>query len=189
MDQGIEFQLNGERISYTGSATTRLLDVLRDNFALTGVKCGCKEGECGACSVLLDGKLVNSCMVAMGRVAGASIVTIEGYSKTARFAALNAAYAAVSAVQCGVAHSRMILARRSHPRKTPPHPTKEEIRAGISGNLCRCTGYNAIVTRDSICRKGGQTDYGKRIQPQFAPAGTENPRGKRRDPIRRRHRI
>lgn len=70
MDQGIEFQLNGERVSYTGSATTRLLDVLRDNFALTGVKCGCKEGECGACSVLLDGKLVNSCMVAMGRVAG-----------------------------------------------------------------------------------------------------------------------
>ena len=154
MDQGIEFQLNGERVSYTGSATTRLLDVLRDNFALTGVKCGCKEGECGACSVLLDGKLVNSCMVAMGRVAGASIVTIEGYSKTARFAALNAAYAAVSAVQCGFCTPGMILASEAILAKHP-HPTKEEIRAGISGNLCRCTGYNAIVTAIQSAAKEG----------------------------------
>ena len=72
MNESIVFQLNGERAEYGGSATARLLDVLRDDFALTGVKCGCKEGECGACSVLLDGKLVNSCMVAMGRIAGAS---------------------------------------------------------------------------------------------------------------------
>lgn len=145
MNNTIVFQLNGERAEYSGSATARLLDVLREDFALTGVKCGCKEGECGACSVLLDGKLVNSCMVAMGRVAGADIVTIEGYRKTARFAVLNAAYAAVSAVQCGYCIPGMILASETILAKHP-HPTEEDIRDGISGNLCRCTGYNAIVT-------------------------------------------
>ncbi len=154
MDQNIVFQLNGERAEYCGSATARLLDVLRDDFALTGVKCGCKEGECGACSVLLDGKLVNSCMVAMGRIADASIVTIEGYSKTARFAALSAAYAAVSAVQCGYCIPGMILASEAILAKNP-HPSEADIREGISGNLCRCTGYNAIVTAIQSAAKEG----------------------------------
>lgn len=154
MNESIVFQLNGERAEYGGSATARLLDVLRDDFALTGVKCGCKEGECGACSVLLDGKLVNSCMVAMGRIAGASVVTIEGYSKTPRFAALSAAYAAVSAVQCGYCIPGMILASEAILAKNP-HPSEEEIREGISGNLCRCTGYNAIVTAIQSAAKEG----------------------------------
>lgn len=154
MNQSIVFQLNEERAEYSGSATARLLDVLRDDFTLTGVKCGCKEGECGACSVLLDGKLVNSCMVAMGRVAGADIVTIEGYSKTARFAVLNAAYAAVSAVQCGYCIPGMILASEAILAKNP-NPTEEDIRDGISGNLCRCTGYNAIVTAIQSAAKEG----------------------------------
>jgi carbon-monoxide dehydrogenase small subunit len=154
MDQGIVFQLNGETVVYHGSATARLLDVLRDTFALTGVKCGCKEGECGSCSVLLNGKLVNSCMVAMGRVSGAEVVTIEGYSKTARFAVLSAAYASVSAVQCGYCIPGMILASECILSKNPS-PSEEDIRDGISGNLCRCTGYNAIVKAIQIAAKEG----------------------------------
>ena len=85
----ISFTLNGKPAVYEGGAADRLLDVLRDHYRLTGVKCGCKEGECGACSVLLDGKLVNSCCVAMGAVQDSSIVTLEGYRETERFAVLD----------------------------------------------------------------------------------------------------
>jgi len=154
MANGIEFTLNGAPVTYEGSATDRLLDVLRDTYGLTGVKCGCKEGECGACSILLDGKLVNSCMVAMGRVIGCNVVTIEGYAKTERFKVLDAAYAAVSAAQCGYCIPGMVLASECILSKNP-QPTEMEIRDGISGNLCRCTGYNAIVKAIQIAAKEG----------------------------------
>lgn len=149
------FILNGEKTKYQGPLNARLLDVLRDEYRLTGVKCGCKEGECGSCSVLLDGILVNSCMVAMGRAAGSDVVTIEGYSKTDRFAALDKAYASVSAVQCGFCIPGMILASECVLRKYP-HPTEAQIREGISGNLCRCTGYNAIVRAIQIASREGE---------------------------------
>ena len=97
----IQFTLNGKAVSYAGSAADRLLDVLRDTFRCTSVKCGCKEGECGACSVLLDGKLINSCCVAMGAVEGSTIVTLEGYRETERFAALDKAFAEVGAEEDG----------------------------------------------------------------------------------------
>lgn len=155
MTEGIVFTLNGKETVYEGSATARLLDVLREDYALTGVKCGCKEGECGACSVLLDDKLVNSCMVAMGRVAGSRVVTIEGYSQTDRFLVLDAAFASVSAVQCGYCIPGMILASDRILSKNP-NPTEDDIREGISGNLCRCTGYNAIVKAIQIAAKEGQ---------------------------------
>ncbi len=155
MEQGIMFKLNGEETVYDGSATDRLLDVLREKYRLTGVKCGCKEGECGSCSVLIDGKLVNSCMVAMGRVQGSSVVTIEGFSKTDRFKVLDAAYASVSAVQCGYCIPGMILASNCILAKNP-NPSEENIREGISGNLCRCTGYNAIVKAIQIAAKEGE---------------------------------
>lgn len=149
------FTLNGEKTEYQGPLNARLLDVLRDEYRLTGVKCGCKEGECGSCSVLLDGILVNSCMVAMGRAAGSDVVTIEGYSKTDRFAALDKAYASVSAVQCGFCIPGMILASECVLKKYP-HPTEAQIREGISGNLCRCTGYNAIVHAIQIASREGE---------------------------------
>ena len=149
------FTLNGEKTEYQGPLNARLLDVLRDEYRLSGVKCGCKEGECGSCSVLLDGILVNSCMVAMGRAAGSDVVTIEGYSKTDRFAALDKAYASVSAVQCGFCIPGMILASECVLRKYP-HPTEAQIREGISGNLCRCTGYNAIVRAIQIASREGE---------------------------------
>jgi len=155
MADGIKFALNGKETIYTGNPSARLLDVLREEYHLTGTKCGCKEGECGACSVILDGKLVTSCLVAMGRIEGSAITTIEGYSKTERFAALSAAYESVSAVQCGFCTPGMILASECL-LAANPHPTEEEIRSGISGNLCRCTGYNAIVKAIGIAaNKGG----------------------------------
>ncbi len=140
----IRFILNGKETVYEGSAADRLLDVLRDVFDCTSVKCGCKEGECGACAVLLDGQLVNSCCVAMGAVSGSEVVTLEGFRETERFAALDRAFAAFSAVQCGFCTPGMVLAAEALLRKNP-HPSENDIREGLSGNLCRCTGYNAIV--------------------------------------------
>ena len=151
----ITFTLNGKETTYDGSAADRLLDVLREHYRLTGVKCGCKEGECGACSVILDGRLVTSCMVAMGRVDGSEVTTIEGYRETERFAALDRAYASVSAVQCGFCIPGMVLASECI-LAANPHPSEEEIRAGISGNLCRCTGYNAIVKAIGIAAREGE---------------------------------
>ena len=140
----IQFTLNGKAVTYASSAADRLLDVLRDTFRCTSVKCGCKEGECGACSVLLDGKLINSCCVAMGAVEGSTVVTLEGYRETERFAVLDKTFADISAVQCGFCTPGMVLAAESI-LSANPHPTEEEIRVGMSGNLCRCTGYESIV--------------------------------------------
>ena len=141
---GIYFKLNGVATRYDGSAADRLLDVLRDTYDLKSVKCGCKEGECGACAVLIDGALVNSCCVAMGAVDSHEIVTVEGYRETARFEALSKAFAELSAVQCGFCIPGMILAAEALLSKNA-HPTEQEVRTALSGNICRCTGYNAIV--------------------------------------------
>ncbi len=149
------FTLNGLPVSYEGSAADRLLEVLRGTYRCTSVKCGCKEGECGACSVLIDGTLINSCCVAMGAVEGASVVTMEGFRETERFSVLEKAFASVSAVQCGFCIPGMVLAAEALLSKCP-HPTEEEIREGLSGNLCRCTGYNAIVNAVSIAAKEGK---------------------------------
>ena len=150
----IRFTLNGEEVAYAGSATDRLLDVLRDEYRCTSVKCGCKEGECGACSVLIDGTLLNSCCVAMGAIEGASVVTMEGYRETERFAALDKAFGELSAVQCGFCIPGMVLAAEALLSQNP-HPSEDEIREGLSGNLCRCTGYNAIVNAVNNAAKEG----------------------------------
>jgi len=150
----INFTLNGEMTAYSGDPAARLLDVLRDDLHLTGTKCGCREGECGACAVIVDGRLINSCLAAMGSIEGATVTTIEGYSKTARFAALDKAYESVSAVQCGFCIPGMILASECL-LAANPRPTEEEIRIGISGNLCRCTGYNSIVKAIGIAAEQG----------------------------------
>jgi len=154
MSAQINFTLNDKQISYTGNPAERLLDVLRGEYDLTGTKCGCKQGECGACSVIVDGNLINSCLVAMGSLEGSSVVTIEGYSKTKRFKALDKAYASVSAVQCGFCIPGMILASECLLAKNP-NPSELEIRTGISGNLCRCTGYNSIVKAIAAASKTG----------------------------------
>ena len=153
MDE-IRFILNGKQTAYAGAATDRLLDVLRSTYRCTSVKCGCREGECGACSVLIDGTLINSCCVAMGAVEGSSIVTLEGFRETERFAVLDKAFAEVSAVQCGFCTPGMVLAAEAL-LSANPNPTEEEARVGMSGNLCRCTGYNAIVNAIMIAAKEG----------------------------------
>lgn len=151
----IKFTLNFKEVEYTGDPAARLLDVLRNEYKLTGVKCGCKEGECGACSVILDGELVNSCMIAMGRVEDSEVMTIEGYARTKRFEVVSQAYADVSAVQCGFCIPGMVLATEAILAHNP-HPTEEDIRYGIAGNICRCTGYNAIVKAIGLAAKAGE---------------------------------
>lgn len=144
MDE-ICFVLNGQKVSYNGSASDRLLDVLRDRFRCTSVKCGCGEGECGACAVLIDGRLRNSCCVAVGAAEGSEILTLEGYRETERFRALSRAFAEFSAIQCGFCTPGMVLAAEAL-LSLNAHPDEAAIREGLSGNLCRCTGYQAIVS-------------------------------------------
>lgn len=151
----VSFILNETLVVSTARANEPLLDVLRNEFHLSGVKCGCHEGECGACAVIIDERLANSCMVALGSIEGSRVTTIEGYRATERFAVLDKAYASVSAVQCGFCIPGMILASECILARNP-NPTKAEIQAGISGNLCRCTGYAAIVAAIDTAAKEGQ---------------------------------
>ena len=155
MSEAIQFKLNDKETTYDGNPSARLLDVLRGEMGLTGTKCGCKEGECGACSVIINGLLVNSCLVAMGSLNDADIITIEGYSETKRFEVLDNAYAEFSAVQCGYCIPGMMMASECI-LDNNPDPTEEDIRTGISGNLCRCTGYNAIVKAIALAAKEGR---------------------------------
>lgn len=154
MDNKINFILNEIPVVSNSSPNTRLLDVLREEFNLTGSKEGCGEGECGACSVIIDGELANSCLIAVGSIKNQNVLTIDGFSKTNRFKVLQECYAKAGAVQCGFCIPGMIMASEallSH----NPNPTEEEIRKGISGNLCRCTGYNMIVEAIEMAAKEG----------------------------------
>jgi len=140
----IEFTLNGKKVAIHTNPLRRLLDVLRDDFHLTGVKEGCGEGECGACSVLVDGMLSNSCIVPVGTLQGTDVLTIEGFRGTERYRVLEEAFAEAGSVQCGFCTPGFIMAAEALLR-TNPEPGEDEIREAISGNLCRCTGYHMIV--------------------------------------------
>jgi carbon-monoxide dehydrogenase small subunit len=121
----------------------RLLDVLRNELKLTGTKEGCGEGECGSCSVLLDGMLVNSCLVPVAQASGACIVTIEGISANGLMRPLQEAFLECGGAQCGICTPGMILAA-VHLLEKEPEPALADIREGLAGNLCRCTGYMQI---------------------------------------------
>ena len=136
--------VNGEKKTVLAFPMERLLDVLRQQLGLTGAKEGCGEGECGSCSVLMDGTLVNSCLVPVLQAEGASIVTIEGLAAGAQLQTLQQAFLECGGAQCGICTPGMILAA-SHLLNKNPRPTLEEIKEGLSGNLCRCTGYLQIV--------------------------------------------
>jgi aerobic carbon-monoxide dehydrogenase small subunit len=142
--QSISFTVNGEPRNIAAFPMERLLDVLRLKLGLTGAKEGCGEGECGSCSVLMDGALVNSCLVPVLQAAGASIVTIEGLASGDSLHLLQEAFLECGGAQCGICTPGMILAA-AHLLKRKPDPTTDEIREGLSGNLCRCTGYSQIV--------------------------------------------
>jgi carbon-monoxide dehydrogenase small subunit len=135
--------VNGEAKKVLAHPMERLLDVLRNDLKLTGTKEGCGEGECGSCSVLLDGLLVNSCLVPVAQASGAKIVTIEGISAHALMAPLQEAFLECGGAQCGICTPGMILAA-VHLLEKKAEPAIADIREGLAGNLCRCTGYMQI---------------------------------------------
>jgi carbon-monoxide dehydrogenase small subunit len=135
--------VNGVAHTLNVPPMARLLDVLREELGLTGTKEGCGEGECGACSVLIDGQLSNSCLVPVLQVEGAEITTIEGLASGPRLHAVQQAFLKCGGAQCGICTPGMILAAVTLLRSNP-NPTLEDVREGLAGNLCRCTGYMRI---------------------------------------------
>ena len=140
----ISFILNGQKVNLDVNPTKRLLDVLRDDLRLTGTKEGCGEGECGACTVLVNGKPFNSCLTPVFNVEGKEVLTIEGFRETKEYRVIADAFADMGGSQCGFCTPGMILVTYAL-LKDNPHPSEEEIRFALSGNICRCTGYQAIV--------------------------------------------
>jgi carbon-monoxide dehydrogenase small subunit len=145
----IRFSVNGESRTLQAYPMERLLDVLREQLHLTGTKEGCGEGECGACNVLIDGRIVNSCLVPVAQVEGASIKTIEGVASGEQLHAVQQAFIDCGGAQCGICTPGMVLAAVDLLERNP-NPTEVEIRNGLAGNLCRCTGYMKIF--DSVVR-------------------------------------
>jgi carbon-monoxide dehydrogenase small subunit len=142
------FTVNGAPVEIEAAGTRRLLDVLREDLALTGTKEGCGEGECGACSVILDGEVVDSCLVPICQVDGRIVRTVEGLASTAsdvrRLDELQAAFLATGGAQCGICTPGMLMAARAY-LDAGGVPDEARIREAIAGNLCRCTGYTKII--------------------------------------------
>ena len=139
----IELTINGKKRKVETTPSTRLLDLIRDDLHLTGTKEGCGKGECGACTVIMNGELVTSCLILAPQADGADITTIEGVGDGENLDPVQEAFIETGAVQCGFCTPGMILAAKKLLEENP-HPTEEEIKRGISGNLCRCTGYQKI---------------------------------------------
>ena len=140
----ISLTVNEKEYSVSVDENLRLLDLLRDELRLLGTKEGCGEGECGACTVIMDGETVNSCLVMAFQADGSKILTIEGMEKDGKLHPVQKAYIEVGAVQCGFCIPGMVLSTKALLDKNPD-PNDDEIREGISGNLCRCTGYNKML--------------------------------------------
>jgi aerobic carbon-monoxide dehydrogenase small subunit len=140
----ITFQINGVEREIDSPPMKRLLDVLREDLRLTGTKEGCGEGECGACSVIVDGEVINSCLAPICQMQGANVLTAEGLSRDGRLGRLQQAFLECGAAQCGICTPGMLISARSL-LDANPHPTHDEIKEAIAGNLCRCTGYIKIV--------------------------------------------
>lgn len=143
----IELKVNGKKRSFRGPAFTRLIDVLREEYGLTGTKEGCGEGECGACTVFVDGELVNSCLIPVFQVEGLRVETIESLGTPEDLAPVQAAFLSQGGAQCGICTPGMLMSAWAFLRDGG-HNDPDAIRTALAGNLCRCTGYQHIV--DSV---------------------------------------
>ena len=152
----LTFKVNGETVFPRVHPQATLLEVLRNDLELTGTKYGCGEGECGACAVLLDGKLVNSCLVLAVECAGAEVLTIEGLKTNGRLHPIQQAFIDHGAVQCGFCTPGMIMATYALLLENPS-PDEDQIKRGLEGNLCRCTGYRKIIDAVLSLARGGAT--------------------------------
>ena len=139
----VQLRVNGQQAHVDAPPMKRLLDVLREDLGLTGAKEGCGEGECGSCSVRMNGELVNSCLVPILQANGADIQTVEGLAIDAELHPLQKAFLECGGAQCGICTPGMLMAA-THLLSHTPHPSIEEIREGLAGNLCRCTGFIKI---------------------------------------------
>lgn len=139
----LNFKVNGEERVMEASGSMRLLDFIREELQLTGTKEGCGEGECGACTVILDGEAVHACLTLTGQLQGKELLTIEGLEKNGELDALQKAFIRKSAIQCGFCTSGMIMSAKALLMKVPD-PTDEQIKMALAGNVCRCSGYREI---------------------------------------------
>lgn len=140
----VDMVVNGQKVSVETAPEARLIDVLRKELRLTGTKEGCGIGECGACTVIMDGEAVNSCLVLAGSAQGRDILTVEGLAKDGELDKLQKTFIEQAAIQCGFCTPGMLMSAKALLDRQP-NPTREEIRVAISGNLCRCTGYEQII--------------------------------------------
>lgn len=140
----LTFTLNGRPTALEAEPDRRLLDLLRRDLHMTGTKEGCGEGECGACTVIIDGEAVHSCLVLACQLEGRDVTTIEGLEENGELSRIQRIFVEETAIQCGYCTTGMIMSAKALLLQSP-HPTEEEIRIALSGNICRCSGYTQIV--------------------------------------------
>ena len=160
----LAFTLNGEKIEVNVHPSETVLDVIRNRLRLTGTKKGCGSGECGACTILLNGKPVNSCLILALNVSGASILTIEGLAQSGELHPLQKAFRDYGAFQCGFCTPGILLSSKAL-LDMNPHPSKEDISLAISGNICRCTGYLKIIEAVQAVARCEYGEYRKNTSP------------------------
>ncbi|MHB8910691.1 MAG: (2Fe-2S)-binding protein [Syntrophales bacterium] len=154
-EKSIHFTVNGKAVSVVPAPGEMLVDVLRGKLGLTGTKVGCREGECGTCSIIMNGKLVTSCLIPVMKAEGSTILTIEGLEQNGEMHLIQKRFIEDGAVQCGFCTPAMVLAGKAL-LDANPHPTREEIQLAISGILCRCTGYQKIITAIDTAAQAGE---------------------------------
>lgn len=150
----LTFKVNGKEVTLKVGPKERLIDTLREQLNLTGTKEGCSIGECGACTVILNGEAVSSCLILTGQIGGSEVLTIEGLEVAGKLDPLQKAFIDYQAVQCGFCTPGMLMSAKALLLKNP-HPGREEIKTTLEGNLCRCTGYEQIIQAiESVANKG-----------------------------------